>query len=136
MYVNSLNEQRRYMTNYVNNDIQPTNPSRQYGYGADRLPRSVGKPLPKNDPDVALVEWLLSSYEARGLDLPPSPNSIDDKSPWYSYQDTLWKGDDYSKRNIEENAGLIGRRRLKRDEDGNGIAFHQCYFNPISCFRK
>ena len=136
MYFNSPNKPHRYMTNHVNNDIQPINPSRQYGYGADTHPRSAGKSLPKNDPDVALVDWLLSSYQASGLDLPPSPSSVDDKSPWYGYEDTLWKNDDYSKGNIEEQAGVTGRRRLKRDGDGNGIAFHQCYFNPISCFRK
>ena len=95
--------------------------------------------VPKDDPDVALVEWLLShsrrtretNNEEPENDKKLSGNTNADPEPSFrKSENSLANGiGDLFKFNP------ITRERFKRDNDGRGIAFHQCYWNPVSCFR-
>ena len=88
--------------------------------------------LPREDPDVTLVEWLLNNTQRKvetNNDQSEQGNAVDSTiiSPDSSFRrDGL--GD-----LLRFNP--VTRERLKRNDDGRGIAFHQCYWNPVSCFR-
>ena len=91
------------------------------------------------DPDVALVEWLLNNTE-QGADTTDEDSKIRNN---FSQITNANSGTSFRESEISLSDGSdasfnlhpITRERFKRDDDGRGIAFHQCYWNPVSCFR-
>ena len=96
-------------------------------------------PLPRKDPDVTLVEWLLNNMQRKPeMTIGRSKEGktttdTKDSSPELSFR----KNDKYLRDDLDDlfKFNPITRERLKRNDDGRGIAFHQCYWNPVSCFR-
>ena len=95
--------------------------------------------LPKEDPDATLVEWLLSISRRRG-----QANNEESKYERKPIDSTNAHPESSFRKSENSLANGIGdlfkfnpitRERFKRDNDGRGIAFHQCYWNPVSCFR-
>ena len=96
----------------------------------------------QKDPDVTLVEWLLNSMQTK------PEMTIDQAKQGKTNTDTKDSGSELPERPFRKNEknlkddlddlfkfNPITRERLKRNDDGRGIAFHQCYWNPVSCFR-
>ena len=93
-------------------------------------------------PDVSLVEWLIDNFQHNETPSNAKPNEEKPKTKETSVeqQEQLFgKNDEYAKgkmRKNGDNQDLMSRHMIKRNDDGRGIAFHQCYWNPVSCFRK
>ena len=96
----------------------------------------------QKDPDVTLVEWLLNSMQTK------PEMTIDQAKQGKTNTDTKDSDSELPERPFRKNEknlrddlddlfkfNPITRERLKRNDDGRGIAFHQCYWNPVSCFR-
>jgi hypothetical protein len=104
---------------------------RQSGYETYLRSRLIGMPpttLSQNEPDAKFVEWLLANVKNKDH----SSNTILDLGKGTKKNVELWK------KQLDENPhnfDLMTRNRLKRDNGGRGIGFHQCYWNPVSCFR-
>ena len=104
---------------------------RQSGYETYLRSRLIGMPpttLSQNDPDAKFVDWLLSNVK----------NKDPSTKPMLSLGKATKKNVEFLQRALDENTYNIdpmAGNRLKRDDDGRGIGFHQCYWNPVSCFR-
>ena len=104
---------------------------RQSGYETYLRSRLIGIPpttLSQNDPDAEFVDWLLSNVK----------NKDPSTKPMLSLGKATKKNVEFLQRALDENTHNIDPmtgNRLKRDDDGRGIGFHQCYWNPVSCFR-
>ena len=119
---------------------------RQSGYETYLRSRLIGMTLPLNDPDSNLVEWLLTNMKERkqhsnampkvGKDTKKNEElldrSLDDANPMT--RNRLKREDDF-RILLTDGVHPMSRNSLKRDDDGRGIGFHQCYWNPVSCFR-
>ena len=95
--------------------------------------------LPKDDPDTTLVEWLLS-HSRRRRETNNEESKYDKKlsGNTNAYLESSFRKSENSLANGIGDLfkfNPITRERFKRDDDGRGIAFHQCYWNPVSCFR-
>ena len=105
---------------------------RQSGYETYLRSRLIGAPpmtLSQNDRDGKFVEWLLSNVK----------NKDHSSNTMVNLGKGTKKNGELLQIQVDENShnfDPMTRNRLKRDDDdGRGIGFHQCYWNPVSCFR-
>ena len=112
---------------------------RQSEYESYLRSRLNGIPASERDSDDNLVEWLLSNAQIPDDLLHVGINNQGKfaKEQTRSSEEPYDKADKYFKGKLEEGTNGVDkftRSRLKRDDDGRGVGFHQCYWNRVSCF--
>ena len=121
---------------------------RQLEYESYLRSRLNRMPPSERDHDDNLVEWLLSNAQSQSMDGRFGPDdllqvTINNQGKFAKEQkrrseEPYDKAVTYLKGKLEAGTNgvdIFTRSRLKRDDDGRGVGFHQCYWNPVSCFR-